>query len=74
MEVSYRDSRLDRLTLYTKHRYTLNRKSGPQSQSACFGEEKSFAPTGIQTPDHPASSAVTLPTELSTQNSPSEEK
>jgi hypothetical protein len=45
--------------------YPLNRRlCGPQSQSGHFGEEKSLAPTTIQTPGHPAHSVVTIVTTL----------
>jgi len=40
------------------------RLSVSQSWSGCFGENKSLAPVGIQTPDHPAHSTFARPTAL----------
>jgi hypothetical protein len=45
------------LAMGEKHRQELYRRlGGPQSRSGRFGDEKSHAPAGIQTPDRPARS------------------
>ena len=52
----------DRFTREKEHRYPLNRSlCGRQIRSGRFGE-KSIAPTGIRTLDHPARNLVTIPT------------
>ena len=42
----------------------ITRLGGPQSWSWRFGKRKHLASAGIQTPDHPARSPVTIPTTL----------